>query len=656
MTMRTSGAQLSARVLPVLLVLLLSLGLHVPVSAQTEELSLVLRDSNFAADGATTLVVNVTGTARPDVLAADAFTVTENGEPVRGLALEPLLESEEVSLTVTMALDVSGSMAGEPLDSMKAAAIQTVETLTSEGVSVGLISFATAVDVVAEPTQDAAALTSAIEGLEAAGRTALHDAVVAGVEQLAGLEGVRALVVFADGGDNESSATLADAIATANAADIPVTVVAFETPDLDPETLRPLSEETEGGFFTPSEPVEFSQALSEVTEDVASQYVLSYRSGLYEPAELDLAVTVSADGAEASAAFVVANPREAFAVGDAPAPPPAQVFDAGIFGRSAVLFVALGIAFLAVVVVLLLLFYPRGDREASRTLRRGVTMVQRGDGDVRLEGGTYASTIAQSAIGLVSRAPKPEGYDERLQNDIDRAGWNLRAGEFTTLRVVGALLGFVLFWSLTGSVILGLLLAAVVAIVPGLLLATAKSRRQSKFMAQLPDALQLLSGTLKAGYGVLQAIDTVVKEVEDPMSSEFQRALTEARLGLPLEDSLGSMADRVDSDDFRWVVVAMNIQRQVGGNLAELLDTVAETLRGREQVRRQIQVLSAEGRLSALILFILPIALLGYLLFANPDYLLPLLTNRIGWIMMIGAAVLMALGAIWIRRLIKIEV
>ena len=652
----TGSAQLSSRVLPVLLVLLLSLGLHLPAIAQEGELALALRDSDFAADGSTTLVVNVTGAARPDVLEPDTFTVTENGEPVPGLSVEPLLESEEVSLTVTMALDVSGSMAGEPLDSMKTAAIQTVETLTSQEVSVGLISFATTVDVLAEPTQDVAALTAAIEGLEAAGRTALHDAVVAGVDQLAGLDGVRALVVFADGGDNESSASLADAIATANAAEVPVTVVAFETPDLDPETLRPLSEETEGGFFTPTEPVEFSEALSEVTDDVASQYVLSYRSGLYEPAELDLGVAVAAGGAEASTAFVVANPREAFAVGDAPAPQPAQVFDAGIFGRSGVLFAALGIAFLAVVAVLLLLFYPRGDREVSRTLRRGVTMVQRGEGDARLEGGTYATTIAQTAIGLVSRAPKPEGYDERLQNDIDRAGWNLRAGEFTTLRVVGALLGFVLLWSLAGSLAFGVLGAVVVGVVPRLLLTNARSRRQAKFMAQLPDTLQLLAGTLKAGYGVLQAIDTVVKEVEDPMSSEFQRALTEARLGLPLEESLDSMADRVGTDDFRWVVVAMNIQRQVGGNLAELLETVAETLRGREQVYRQIQVLSAEGRLSAIILFALPFLLLGYLLLTNPSYLAPLFGSTIGVFMMSGALVLMLVGWVWIRRLIKIEV
>ncbi len=334
----------------------------------------------------------------------------------------------------------------------------------------------------------------------------------------------------------------------------------------------------------------------------------------------------------------------------------ASAFGTGLFDARWTLWVALGAGFVAVLVVLLLLFLPRGDPAASRTLRRGVTMIQRGGTRSAPEGGLAASSIGRGAIDLIARAPRPKGYDEQLQTEIDRAGWQLRASELTAIQVVGAVLGFVSLWALSNSLLLGLVGALVGVVVPRLLLAGARSRRQSKFMEQLPDTLQLLAGTLKAGYGVMQAIDTVVKEVDDPMSSEFQRALTEARLGLPLEDSLGSMAERVGSDDFRWVVVAMNIQRQVGGNLAELLETVAETLRGREQVRRQITTLSAEGRLSAIILFALPFGLLGYLLLVNPEYLAPLLANQIGLLMIGVALALMFVGWIWIRRLIKIEV
>lgn len=154
----------------------------------------------------------------------------------------------------------------------------------------------------------------------------------------------------------------------------------------------------------------------------------------------------------------------------------------------------------------------------------------------------------------------------------------------------------------------------------------------------------------------MQAVDTVVKEAPEPTASEFSRVLTESRLGLPLEDSLEAMADRVGSEDFQWVVVAINIQRRVGGNLAELLDTVADTLRERAMVRRQIKTLSAEGRLSAIILVAMPFVIALYLFTVNRGYLSLLFERTVGQIMMIGAAVLMGIGIAWMRKLIDIDV
>src|SRR5207248_5003984 len=138
---------------------------------------------------------------------------------------------------------------------------------------------------------------------------------------------------------------------------------------------------------------------------------------------------------------------------------------------------------------------------------------------------------------------------------------------------------------------------------------------------------------LQAGYGFLQAIDTVAKEAQPPTSTEFARLHSEARLGMPIDEALNGMAERVGGQDFRWVVLAINIQRQVGGNLAALLSTVAGTLREREQVRRQIKVLSAEGRLSAIILVALPFLLAGYISIVNPGYLQQLTQVTVGKIM-----------------------
>jgi tight adherence protein B len=194
------------------------------------------------------------------------------------------------------------------------------------------------------------------------------------------------------------------------------------------------------------------------------------------------------------------------------------------------------------------------------------------------------------------------------------------------------------------------------AVLPRLVLANRVAKRESLFLSQLPDVLQLLSGSLQAGYGFMQAIDTVAKEATPPASTEFSRVLAEARLGMPVEDALNSMAERVGGEDFRWVVLAINIQRQVGGNLAALLSTVAATLREREMVRRQIKVLSAEGRLSAIILVALPFLLAGYISVVNPGYLQTMFDETVGKIMVAGGVVLMGIGIVWMRKIIKIDV
>jgi tight adherence protein B len=646
------------RFIPLVVASIVALALTLVASASAQEaLEIRVRTSSFDADGRTSLQVNVTGPAKPSVLEADAFAVTEDGQPIEGLEVIPALESEEVQVAAVLAIDASTSMVGEPLDRLKAASGDLVTTLTGQGIPVGLLSFDSVAVALSEPTTDTDQLLAALGPIEASGRTALYDAVVEGVAMLEGLDGTRSLIVLADGEDNESTATQADAIAAAQAAEVEVTVVALLGTDVfDATALQPLADETDGRYITTEDTAEFDRIFEAIAEDVASQYTISYISTVLEDPELTVQVSVAAGGAEASQEFVVVNPRSAAEL-DGPAPVPVQGPQVGWFGEPAALVVALLSAFVALLLVFALLFLPRGDRAASRTLRRGLTMVQRTDDSrARPSSGVSASALGRAAMDLVEKAPKPEGYDARLQTDIDRAGWQLRATEFTTIRIMATFGGLVVLWALTGSLLMGIVGAVLGFVGPALFLSNAKARRKAAFMKQLPDTLQLLAGTLKAGYGVLQAIDTVVKEVGEPTASEFQRALTEARLGLPLEDSLRDMAERVDSDDFRWVVVAMNIQRQVGGNLAELLETVATTLRGREQVRRQIASLSAEGRLSAAILIALPFFIAGYLIVVNPTYLAPLFSNTFGLMMVAGVTGLMLVGMVWIRRLVNIDV
>jgi tight adherence protein B len=191
---------------------------------------------------------------------------------------------------------------------------------------------------------------------------------------------------------------------------------------------------------------------------------------------------------------------------------------------------------------------------------------------------------------------------------------------------------------------------------PWVYLSLKRSRRVKRFKAQLADTLQLMAGSLSAGLSLAQSVDTVVREGSDPISGEFRRAIVESRLGVEIEDALESIAERMESQDFRWVVMAIRIQREVGGNLSELLNNVAATIREREYLERQVLALSAEGRLSVWILGGLPPGFMAYLLMANPDYLKPLISTMIGYIMLGVMGVLLVGGILWMKKLVKVDV
>jgi tight adherence protein B len=181
-------------------------------------------------------------------------------------------------------------------------------------------------------------------------------------------------------------------------------------------------------------------------------------------------------------------------------------------------------------------------------------------------------------------------------------------------------------------------------------------RRCKKFEEQLPDVLTLVASSLSTGFSLLQALDAVAKDAAEPAAKEFSRALAETRIGADVSDSLERMADRMDSKNMRWTTMAIEIQRQVGGNLAETLRTTAKTLRQREELNRMVRTFSAEGKMSAYILIALPVFVFFWMLKVNFDYLSLLWTHPLGWAMSAGGLVSMGIGVVWMRNVVKVEV
>jgi len=208
---------------------------------------------------------------------------------------------------------------------------------------------------------------------------------------------------------------------------------------------------------------------------------------------------------------------------------------------------------------------------------------------------------------------------------------------------------------LLGGVLLALPLAALAPLGTKVLLGLKRGRRQAAFADQLDDSLQLMASSLRAGHSLLRAVDAVSTEAAAPTSEEFARIVNETRVGRDLGDALDEVAERMDSDDFRWVAQAIGIHREVGGNLAEVLDTVGHTIRERNAIRRQVKALSAEGKLSAVVLMALPFGIVGFLSVTNPAYLAGFTEGLAGYLMIAAVVVLLTVGGLWLKKTVAIR-
>lgn len=213
-----------------------------------------------------------------------------------------------------------------------------------------------------------------------------------------------------------------------------------------------------------------------------------------------------------------------------------------------------------------------------------------------------------------------------------------------------------LVWLVTGMLVLAVLTALASAIFPRLAWVVMRNRRQARLVLQLPDALTMMAGSLRAGASLQNALDMVVKENPAPVSQEFSMLLREQRLGLALEDSLRGMAQRLKIEDVDLFVSAMTIAKEVGGNLSEILDRLASTLRAKAVMEGKIRALTSQGKLQGIIVGMLPIFLAGVLYVMDPAAMMPLFTTLYGWGVMAVVFVLLMLGGFFIRKIVTIDV
>jgi tight adherence protein B len=320
------------------------------------------------------------------------------------------------------------------------------------------------------------------------------------------------------------------------------------------------------------------------------------------------------------------------------------------------LYLVTGLVFCALAGVFWMLIGTGQRLREERVMAQRMGLARSGVQEAPDRPDTSVAWIPTPVVQVGGRVAEVGGFSSALDHRLEQAGFPLKGGEFVVVTTLAGLGGALLTLLLAQPLAIVLVVGAVTGGIPYGMLRLSLKRRETKLRGQLPDVLTVMASSLRAGHSFLQALDTVSKEIDEPAATEFNRVVAEIRLGRAAEDSLTSMAERIGSEDFMWAVLAINIQREVGGNLAEILDTVADTIRERDKIRRDVDTLTAEGRLSAYVLLAMPFLIALYMALVNPEYIGLLFTTGIGLVLVCVASCLMVVGIFWMRKIIKIDV
>ncbi len=249
-----------------------------------------------------------------------------------------------------------------------------------------------------------------------------------------------------------------------------------------------------------------------------------------------------------------------------------------------------------------------------------------------------------------------EGVTKRLENELIKADIPLRGEEYLMLRIIAAVVPGSLVVLLTNQLAFSLLVYVLGAILPQIVVSIAQQKKLKMFNYQLIDSLSIMSNSLRAGYSFMQAVELVSREMPKPIGKEFARTFREINLGTTTEDALHNLGKRMASDDLELIITAVLIQRQIGGNLAEILDNISHTIRERVRIQGEIKTLTAQGRISGLVIGLIAPALILLLFMINPGYMRPLFSTPVGLAMLGAGAISELIGILIIKKIISIEI
>ena len=535
--------------------------------------------------------------------------VTENGEPVVGLAVAPPGGSKSGALLL---VDASNSMKGAPIQGATVAARAFLAERKSD-LPAAIIAFNPNVETLSDFTTNKADLAAAVAKAPATAEgTHIYDALIEAANKAKdqGLE--RTTVVLLSDGANfdTSNSSLPEALNALKDANVRVISIGLKSDQFTPKTLKTLAKRTNGSYIEADNPAALEQIYKEIGQQLSSEYELTYRS-LLPPQQKAVVLVKVAGLAPATAKYTTPaldlTPQGTFET---------TWIDDVITSPWLMIFVIVSV--LALICFALLSAVDVRNRSLRRRMAQYVTVPSEEESRLRrAEVSTILADTAQRTVG-------GQRWWQRFETDVELAGFSLSALAIAGWTIVGGI-----FASIAGAIILKSLWGLLIGLAAPLVTRWYVSRRVSKmrraFEEQLADNLDVLAGAMRTGHSTMGALSVMVDSAIEPSKTEFRRVLQDEQLGVPLDDALMVMARRMQSYDAEQIALVMRLQREAGGNTAEVLDRVAEVIRGRMELRRLVDVLTAQARISRWILTSLPIFVLLALVFTGGDYLQPML-------------------------------
>lgn len=571
-------------------------------------------------------------------LPVGSVEVRENGELVDGASVVPAGE-EEGQAAVVLVIDASASMRGDAI----VGALEAAEAFAAQRTAfqqVAVIMFNKRWETILPFTTDQEAIEEALATPpKLANGTHAYDGVAAAVDLLEEANvPAGSVILLSDGADTGSTATIESVTAAAREARVRIFSVGLHGKTYQPDALRGLAEGAGGQYLDAAGVEDLTPIFDQLGHQLASEYLIRYRSAADAGEKVHVSVRVP--GYPGVAATTYATPT----AGSLEAPFQRSPLD--IFLRSpAAMVVAALMSATLVATALILLVRPR-TRSLQKRMSEFVSLAppEKENGDKRAD-----------MLTLAEKSFEQTKWWARFKEELEIARIRMPAMHIVAWTSIATLFAMWLLYLIGGSIFFAPL-ALIVPIVVHSAIQRSLERQRRLFSDQLPDNLQVLSSALRAGHSLVGALSVVVDDCAEPSRTEFQRVVADEQLGVPLDEALGVVARRMDSIDVGQVALVSALQRETGGNTAEVLDRVAENVRGRFELRRLVKTLTAQGRMSRWIVSFLPVGLLVLITLINPEYMEPLYTSTLGRVLLALAGVMVVAGSLVIRKIVNIKV